>query len=460
MNDPGLKLEEVFKRVRIDVMHDSGNRQVPWESSSLIGDFYFNSNRGLKVKSVAPEAKPAESENVAALTPAVPDHSPGEKIRMAVLPFKAQYFDDSADNQKRALDSLIESTKAFQDVALTHSYYTYGKYTDGLKNITPLASAIDLKDKSRFWGKKWGNYRPDVGALKEFGLNSQVDLVFTCKVDCDGSQRTYCQSVTINAFLYDTQKDKLFQNKKSVYSKDVSDKRSTIFAYYTDDAFYLELKKLSAQLIQEFLDNRKADAVLDNEGNKGGTSIKVAPTEGKKYRFAVFPFKANSFEKSGAFQKRAVDALIAATESCKRITLTHSYYDLADLDPQKYTIQKIDDLTHSDAANKIWESNWGHYDPNVDEIVKIASPRKIDLVFTCRVDCAAAGSYVYCPSLTISSFLYTIAGKRLFQTKERISSKQTTNRNAYISDYYATDEFYLELKNQATRLLKEFLDEP
>lgn len=41
MQIPGLKVEDVFKRVRIEVLERTDKRQVPWESSSLIGDFYF-----------------------------------------------------------------------------------------------------------------------------------------------------------------------------------------------------------------------------------------------------------------------------------------------------------------------------------------------------------------------------------------------------------------------------------
>jgi len=41
MNTPGLKLEDVFKQVRVDVQRESGNKQVPWDSSSVTGDFYF-----------------------------------------------------------------------------------------------------------------------------------------------------------------------------------------------------------------------------------------------------------------------------------------------------------------------------------------------------------------------------------------------------------------------------------
>jgi len=38
---PGIKVEDVFKRVRASVMRDSQAQQVPWESSSITGDFYF-----------------------------------------------------------------------------------------------------------------------------------------------------------------------------------------------------------------------------------------------------------------------------------------------------------------------------------------------------------------------------------------------------------------------------------
>lgn len=41
INTPGLRVEDVFKNVRKNVLDQSGGRQTPWESSSLIGDFYF-----------------------------------------------------------------------------------------------------------------------------------------------------------------------------------------------------------------------------------------------------------------------------------------------------------------------------------------------------------------------------------------------------------------------------------
>jgi uncharacterized caspase-like protein len=42
LSEPGLKVEEMFKRVRIAVAERTHNAQMPWESSSLMGDFIFN----------------------------------------------------------------------------------------------------------------------------------------------------------------------------------------------------------------------------------------------------------------------------------------------------------------------------------------------------------------------------------------------------------------------------------
>jgi uncharacterized caspase-like protein len=55
---PGLKAEDVFKQVRIGVARASNGAQVPWEASSLTGDFYFQPPAAPSV-AVAPAAAPA-----------------------------------------------------------------------------------------------------------------------------------------------------------------------------------------------------------------------------------------------------------------------------------------------------------------------------------------------------------------------------------------------------------------
>lgn len=41
LKEPGLAVEQVFKRVRVSVEAETGGAQTPWEESSLRGDFYF-----------------------------------------------------------------------------------------------------------------------------------------------------------------------------------------------------------------------------------------------------------------------------------------------------------------------------------------------------------------------------------------------------------------------------------
>jgi Caspase domain len=54
----GLAIEEVFKRVRISVRDLTKGNQTPWESSSLVGDFYFAGTN----KPPIGEARPSNSK--------------------------------------------------------------------------------------------------------------------------------------------------------------------------------------------------------------------------------------------------------------------------------------------------------------------------------------------------------------------------------------------------------------
>lgn len=49
----GLKIEELFKQVRREVLDESGGAQVPWESSSLAGDFSFAPIKAEKITSAS-----------------------------------------------------------------------------------------------------------------------------------------------------------------------------------------------------------------------------------------------------------------------------------------------------------------------------------------------------------------------------------------------------------------------
>ncbi|HIJ36420.1 MAG TPA: DUF1566 domain-containing protein [Deltaproteobacteria bacterium] len=60
MDDPGLPIEQVFKKCRGRIYSATNGTQIPWESTSLTGDFYF-STKG-KVDSILEEQARLEKE--------------------------------------------------------------------------------------------------------------------------------------------------------------------------------------------------------------------------------------------------------------------------------------------------------------------------------------------------------------------------------------------------------------
>jgi hypothetical protein len=65
MQTPGLKLEEVFKRVRTSVQEKSNGAQVPWDASSMTGDFFFVKAQPEQPKAIARLESSSEALNKA-----------------------------------------------------------------------------------------------------------------------------------------------------------------------------------------------------------------------------------------------------------------------------------------------------------------------------------------------------------------------------------------------------------
>jgi len=62
MQVPGLSVEQMFKRVRVSVEIETGNKQTPWEESSLRGDFFFTPKKAEPIPVARPAIDPAEKE--------------------------------------------------------------------------------------------------------------------------------------------------------------------------------------------------------------------------------------------------------------------------------------------------------------------------------------------------------------------------------------------------------------
>ena len=63
LRDPNTDILKVFQRVRANVIRETEGRQVPWESTSLTGDFFFDGRRVATTEGASPpeEAAPPEA---------------------------------------------------------------------------------------------------------------------------------------------------------------------------------------------------------------------------------------------------------------------------------------------------------------------------------------------------------------------------------------------------------------
>jgi uncharacterized caspase-like protein len=116
---PGLKVEDVMKQVRNAVLRASNNRQMPWEASALVGDFYFHPPReGAAAAALTPVIAPAAQATQTTATPA-------------------------ADTQAAIDDALWEAVKDSRNSAELYAYlnrFPFGRHArDARRRMLDLA---------------------------------------------------------------------------------------------------------------------------------------------------------------------------------------------------------------------------------------------------------------------------------------------------------------------------------
>ena len=130
---PNLEIGQLFRRVRIDVMAASDDKQIPWESSSLTGNFYFKVSRGI---SVLDRPLPPGSGNIGNFETFVDDRLAGKQKwknwqeKMDAAFEKAQQVDKSSEPTSR------EKEKVWADFLLSYKADNpFGQADNGLRQI-------------------------------------------------------------------------------------------------------------------------------------------------------------------------------------------------------------------------------------------------------------------------------------------------------------------------------------
>ncbi len=140
IEQPGLDVSRMFRRVRAEVVGQTDDRQWPWLRDALLGDFYFAGAAGLPVvppprlpmspPSPEPELEPLEATYVAVKDASVREAPSVRSARIAVLPRGVDVY--VAGKVKDANWYLVQLDDKRQG-------YVFG---DLLTDITPSAPAM------------------------------------------------------------------------------------------------------------------------------------------------------------------------------------------------------------------------------------------------------------------------------------------------------------------------------
>lgn len=113
----GLSIEDVFKRVRVSVRGSTENRQTPWESSSLTGNFFFTAKT--KAAPIGGDSNAEESAKTNSFAPssAAPVNKPMPPVNKVTLKeielsFKSNLFDETIQKARTFLETEPDNVDA------------------------------------------------------------------------------------------------------------------------------------------------------------------------------------------------------------------------------------------------------------------------------------------------------------------------------------------------------------
>lgn len=112
MTEPGQPVEQVFKKVRQTLTTQSGGRQIPWELSSLQGNFFFAPGAAGKSTPPSPAVPQPEMRKTVAAESA-------DDLELAMAKIRRQQEDNAAqrDNREEKFRTFLADVKKYKTIA-------------------------------------------------------------------------------------------------------------------------------------------------------------------------------------------------------------------------------------------------------------------------------------------------------------------------------------------------------
>src|SRR5262249_31279530 len=145
--EPNVPIEQLFKRVRLEVNHTTEGQQTPWESSSLTSDFYFFGDTA--VAAVRPPVKAP----VVQMASNLPNRSARQAYDYVLSEGNPEYYqefirmyphDPLCDHIRWLLANLLIA-EAWHKTVLANSPLAYKTFYDSHSNSPYAQSALKLQ---------------------------------------------------------------------------------------------------------------------------------------------------------------------------------------------------------------------------------------------------------------------------------------------------------------------------
>jgi uncharacterized caspase-like protein len=133
--EPGLPIEQALKRVRLHVHQATNTQQTPWESSSLIGDFYFFPGAAIAMQerpTLAADTKVATAAGGAAGTAAAGGKAGGTRVASRTVDSWRKEFRTRQPGDAYALVIEEGTPEAFEAYLSVYSVAPYAPRVRGL----------------------------------------------------------------------------------------------------------------------------------------------------------------------------------------------------------------------------------------------------------------------------------------------------------------------------------------
>jgi hypothetical protein len=149
--EPNLPIEQLFKRVRLDVNDATEGRQTPWESSSLTSEFYFFGDTAVAA------ARTPDRSPIIQTASNLPSRSVRQAYDYVLSEASPEYYeefirlyprDPLCDRIRHLLGNFLEAT-AWHKAVLANSPVVYKSFHDSFANSSYAQSALKLQAQPR-----------------------------------------------------------------------------------------------------------------------------------------------------------------------------------------------------------------------------------------------------------------------------------------------------------------------